>query len=142
MGKRMRRWMDRRSRCRESGGTRTEISSRRGQVYDLLETWYRQEPGFLWGRILLRFLAIWAMEPEVATSCSQAGLPVNRYWQQPTHHTFIPKPVLPSRCTATKVEQRWRKKITNVWPNLRPIHWQEPIPGTIYDNLLYLLTGT
>lgn len=37
------------------------------------------------------------MEPEVITSCSQVGLLVERGGHQPTHKTFDPKFVLPTR---------------------------------------------
>jgi len=39
------------------------------------------------------------METEVAMSCSQAKLPVERGRHEPTHKNFNPKFALPTRCT-------------------------------------------
>lgn len=44
--------------------------------------------------------------PEVDTSCSQAGLWEEGQGQQPTSKTFKPKCVLPMRCAGTKTEKR------------------------------------
>ena len=59
------------------------------------------------------------MEPEEATSCSQAGTPVELQEHQPTHETFNLKFTL-SRKNAG-MEQRLGKWPTNNPPNLRPI---------------------
>jgi hypothetical protein len=49
------------------------------------------------------------METEVPIICSQVGTPVKAQGQQPTHKTFDPKFVLPTRSAGTKVEQRLRE---------------------------------
>jgi hypothetical protein len=50
------------------------------------------------------------METEVATSCIQAGLPVEGRGHQPTHKTFFnPKFVLLTKCAGIKIEQRLRE---------------------------------
>ena len=42
------------------------------------------------------------MDPEVATSCSQAGITVEEQGQQSTHKTFYLKCVLPTKCTGQR----------------------------------------
>ena len=49
------------------------------------------------------------MESEVATSCSQAGLPVEGGGYQPTHKTYNPKFALPAKCARIEMEQRLRE---------------------------------
>ena len=48
-------------------------------------------------------------ETEVATSCSQAGFPVEGGGQQPTHKTFHPNMSLPTRYTGIKMELRLKE---------------------------------
>jgi hypothetical protein len=62
-----------------------------------------------------------AIETEVATFCSQAGLPEEGGGHQSTHKiysTFL----LSTRCAGIKMELR--KQPTNDCPNLRAIPWQ------------------
>jgi hypothetical protein len=49
------------------------------------------------------------MEPEVATSCSQAGLPVKGVGGETTHKTFNLGLVLPKRSIGIKMEQKLRE---------------------------------
>ena len=42
------------------------------------------------------------MEPKAATSCSQAGTPMEQGRHQPTHKTFNPKFILSTRSTGTE----------------------------------------
>ena len=51
-------------------------------------------------------LAAEDIEPEMANSCSQAGLPVEGIGYQPTHKNFNPKLFLLTRCAEIKTEQR------------------------------------
>jgi hypothetical protein len=66
------------------------------------------------------------------------GLPVEARGQQPTHKTFNPKLVLPTRGTGIKMKQRLREKPTNDCPD--PPQGGEPTPETINDTLLCLQT--
>jgi hypothetical protein len=59
-------------------------------------------------------------EPEVATSCREAILPVEGKGFQPIHKTLDPKLVLPTRYARIKIEQRLREGQTNNWHNWRP----------------------
>lgn len=59
----------------------------RGHLWDGMETWDREDVGVT----LVETPSLRNMEPEVAISCSQAGLPVDGGGYQPTHKTFIPK---------------------------------------------------
>lgn len=68
------------------------------------------------------------MEPEVATSCNEMGIPVKGEGQQPTHKTFDPKFVLPTRSVVIKMEQRFREWPTSDWPNLKPTPWERVNP--------------
>jgi hypothetical protein len=47
-------------------------------------------------------------ETEVATSCIQAGLPMEGGEHQSSHKTFNPKLAMPLRCTGIKMEPRLR----------------------------------
>lgn len=61
------------------------------------------------------------LETESDTSCRQAGLPEERGRRPPTHKTFNPKFVLPTRRAGTKMEQRLGEQIASGCPSLRPI---------------------
>ena len=50
-------------------------------------------------------LAAGDMEFEVVIFCSQVGLPVERQEHQPTHKTFNPKFVIPTRYSGIKMEK-------------------------------------
>jgi hypothetical protein len=66
------------------------------------------------------------IETEVATSCSQAGLPVGT----PTHPQNLQPKLYPALqdTQEMKIEQRWEEWPTNDWPNLRPIpHCTQPL---------------
>jgi len=58
-----------------------------------------------YGVTLADTLSVGFIDPEVATSCSQAGFPVEQGGQQPTHQNFHQKCVLPTRCAGTKIEK-------------------------------------
>jgi hypothetical protein len=77
------------------------------------------------------------IEPEEATSCSQAGSPEEWWRHQPTHNIFNPKFILSTSNIALGMEQGLRE-----WPITGPTwdtsHEQAPIPDTINDVLLYL----
>ena len=76
------------------------------------------------------------MDLEVAASYGQAGFTTEGLGQQPTHKTFDPKCVVPTRSVRTTIEQRQRVWTTNDCPKLSHIHGQEPIPDTINDTPL------
>ena len=57
----------------------------------------REVPKNQWGVALALTHYSEDMEPEEATSCSQAGTPVERQRYLPTHQTFNPKFILPTR---------------------------------------------
>jgi hypothetical protein len=76
----------------------------------------------------MRLLALGGMEPEVATSYSQEGLPVEGQGRQPTHKTSHPKFILPTRCAVIKMEQSLKECPTNDWPNLRLAPWERANP--------------
>jgi hypothetical protein len=61
------------------------------------------------------------MEPEVATSYSQTGLPVKGGEHQTTHKTLDLKFTLSTKCVGINMEKRLREKPANDWPNLRPM---------------------
>jgi hypothetical protein len=62
------------------------------------------------------------MEPEMATSCYQVGLPVEeRKETQIYPKTFNPKPFLPTRCAGTKMKQGLREWPTNGWSKTHPM---------------------
>jgi hypothetical protein len=63
------------------------------------------------------------MDPEVATFCSQVGLPLEEKGEQLTHKALDIKCVKPTRCAATKNEQRLREWLNNDCPKLRCIPW-------------------
>jgi len=69
---------------------------------------------------LLRLLAAGDWEPELASSCSQAGLQEEGGGYQPTHKTFYQKFAQLTRYARIKTEQRLRERPTNDCPNLRP----------------------
>jgi hypothetical protein len=53
---------------------------------------------------------VWEIiEIEVATSCTQAGLPSEGGVHQPIHKPFNLKFVLPTRCAGIKMEQKLRE---------------------------------
>ena len=56
----------------------------------------------------MRSLASGDMETEMVISYSQARLPGERGGHQPTHKTFNPKFVLPTRYTGIKMEYSLR----------------------------------
>jgi hypothetical protein len=68
------------------------------------------------------------MEPEVATSCSQAGFSVEAEVQQSTHKILDPKYLLPTRYTRTKMKQRLREWPTKDWTTLIFILWANTNP--------------
>lgn len=67
---------------------------------------------------LARLPAVGDMHPEVATSCGQGELPVDKRHRF-THKTLNPKFVLPTRNIGTKTEQRLREWPTNGWQQLK-----------------------
>lgn len=68
------------------------------------------------------------MEPELAISCNQAGLPVEGLGHQPSHKTLDPQFVLPTRCAGVKVAKKLWEQPTNDWSSLRPISWEGVYP--------------
>jgi hypothetical protein len=68
------------------------------------------------------------MEPEVATSCSQAGLPVEVKGYQPTYKTFDLKFVLPTSYTVRKIQQSLREWPNNDWSKLKLTPWETANP--------------
>jgi hypothetical protein len=54
----------------------------------------------------VRFVTSGDIETEVATYCTQAGLPEEGERHQSTHKTFNPKFVLCTRCAGIKMEPR------------------------------------
>jgi hypothetical protein len=71
----------------------------------------------------MKLLAIRNMNPEVATSSSQAGLTVEGYGHQCTHKIFDLKRYPAYNCGGTKIEQKKRYWPTNNQPKVRPIPW-------------------
>jgi hypothetical protein len=67
-------------------------------------------------------------ETEVATFCSQAGLPEEGGGQQSIHKTFNAKSVLPKRYAGVKIDQRLGEQPTNDCPNLRLIPCEKASP--------------
>ena len=69
------------------------------------------------------------MEPEEATSYSQAVTPMEQQGHQPTHKTFNQKFIVSTRNAET---QGWRARLreqpTNNQSNLRPILWASTSP--------------
>jgi hypothetical protein len=60
------------------------------------------------------------MKSEMATSCTQGGLSVERGSHQPTNKTFNSMFVLKKiRSTGIKMEERLREQLTNEYPNWR-----------------------
>jgi hypothetical protein len=64
------------------------------------------------------------MEPEVATFCDQAWLPVEILGHQPSHKAFHLQFVLTSRWAGVKVVQNLWEWPVHDWSNLRPILWE------------------
>ena len=79
-----------------------------------------EAPGRLRRWALLRLLAVGHRDTEVATSFSQAGLPVKGKRHQSIHKIFNPTFVLPTKNPRIKMEQRLKEYPTNNWINLRP----------------------
>jgi hypothetical protein len=71
------------------------------------------------------------MEPEVATSFSQAGLALEGGEHQPSHKTFDTKFALLTSCAGIKMEQRLKEWSTYDWINMKPIPGREPTADTI-----------
>jgi hypothetical protein len=87
---------------------RMEISGG-GASLGILRTWTGEATGVQEGDSSW-FLPVEAMETEVPTSCSQAGLPLREGEHQSTHKAFNLKLILPTICIA--IEE---------WPNLKLI---------------------
>jgi hypothetical protein len=68
------------------------------------------------------------MQPEEATTFSQAGSPVEGYGHQPIHKTLDPTFVLSKRSAGTNMEQRLKKWPNNNRPNLKPTQWANTNP--------------
>ena len=65
------------------------------------------------------------VEPEVATSCSQAG---PQRMRTPNYPQNLGPKILLTRHAGTKMEKRLRDWPADDWPNLRPILWARSNP--------------
>ena len=79
-------------------------------------------------RVTLRLLAMEDMEPEMATFCNQARLPMEGLGHQLSHKTFDLQFVLPVGCTEVKMEQKLRGWPSNGWSILRLMPGEEAHP--------------
>lgn len=86
-----------------------------GHFWDFPETWDRESHIKSLGVTLAETLAAGYMKPEVTTSYSQAGFPVEDKDSNPLN-IFDLKFVLPIRCAGTKMEQRLREWSTKTGP--------------------------
>jgi hypothetical protein len=68
------------------------------------------------------------MNTNGVTSCKKVGLPLENEGHQPTHKSFNPKFVLPTRYRGINMEQRLKEQPTYEWPNLRCIPWEKANP--------------
>jgi hypothetical protein len=76
----------------------------------------------------LRLLTEEDMEPEVATSCSKVGFPVEGLGHQPIHILLSLNFILPIRSSGLKKEQRLGEWPNHDCHNLRPIPWERTNP--------------
>ena len=80
-----------------------------GNIRDKAETWGGSGSWEDMGVTLGETPGARDKETEMATSCSQAGFPVERGGHHPTHKTFHPKMSLPTRYTGIKMELRLKE---------------------------------
>jgi hypothetical protein len=81
------------------------------------------------------------MKTEMATSCSQVGLPMEEAKHPTTYKVFNPKFGLPTWCTGIKMEQNLREQPTNDWSKLKLIPFKRTHHDSKTDTVLCLQTG-